>query len=365
VISFKDESLDLKGKENLVWSIIGQNKAVSLLQRGLETGSLAHAYIFIGPAHIGKMTLALNLAQALNCEADKPPCGQCDSCQKIASAKHADVQIIDLSHSSDLNESRPRAEISIDQIRQIQHSASLPPFEGKYKVFIINETEFLSLEAANSLLKTLEEPIGKVVYILLTTSGRLLPATVVSRCQKVELLPMPVSEIETSLVNNWGMATEKARLLARLSHGCLGWAVSVALDDKLLNQRAEWLDRLFDIIDADCDERFTYSAKLAEQFSQNRGLVYERLNLWLDLWRDLLLIKVGLFDGITNIDRLDSLSDMAKGHSLTQIRGFIRSIQAASEQLRKNASPRLVLDVLMLDIPEAKRDGEISLPKLR
>jgi DNA polymerase-3 subunit delta' len=122
---------------------------------------------------------------------------------------------------------------------------------------------------------------------------------------------------------------------------------------------------LLDIIDADCDERFTYSAKLAEQFSQNRGLVYERLNLWLDWWRDLLLVKVGLIDNVTNINRLGSLSDMTRGRSLTQIRGFIRSIQTAGEQLRKNASPRLVLDVLMLDIPEAKRDIEVSLPKLR
>jgi DNA polymerase-3 subunit delta' len=311
------------------------------------------------------MTLALNLAQALNCEATESPCGKCTSCQKIVSAKHADVQVIGLNHNSGLSEARPRAEISIDQIRQVQHSASFPPFEGKYKVFIINEAEFLSLEAANSLLKTLEEPTGKVVYILLTTNKNLLPATVVSRCQLVELSPVPVTEIEIALNNNWGVATEKARLLARLSHGCLGWAVSAALDDSIMNQHTEWLDRLLDIVNADCEERFTYSAQLVEQFNQNRGLVYEKLNLWLDWWRDLLLVKVGLGNNISNIDRLDSLSDMAKDRSLAQIRGFIQSIQVAGEQLRKNASPRLVLDVLMLDIPEIKQGGKVSLSGLR
>ena len=339
------------------WQVIGQTRAVSLLQRSLETDSLAHAYLFIGPAHIGKMTLAINLAQALNCEAAEPPCGQCASCEKIASAKHADVQIIGLSHNVDSAEDRPRAEISIDQIRQIQHSASLPPFEGKCKVFIIEEAEFLSIEAANCLLKTLEEPTGKVVFILLTTNERLLPATVVSRCQLVELFPMPAGEIETVLNRNWGVETEKAKLLARLSHGCLGWAVSAALDDSLLNQRAEGQDRLLDIVDADCEERFAYVAQLAAQFSQNRGLVYERLNLWLDWWRDLLLVKVGSIDNITNIDRLDSLSDMAKGCSLAQIRTFIRGILAAGEQLRQNANPRLVLEVLMLDIPGKRAEG--------
>ncbi len=341
-----------------MWQVIGQTRAVSLLERGLEMGSLAHAYLFVGPAHVGKMTLALNLAQALNCETAETPCGQCASCQKIASAKHADVQIIGLSNDGDSAEARPRAEISIDQIRQVQHSASLPPFEGKYKVFIIDKAEFLSIEAANCLLKTLEEPIGKVVFILLTTNERLLPATVVSRCQRVELFPMPVGEIETALNSNWGVEPEKAKLLARLSHGCLGWAVSVALDNSLLQQRAERLDRLLDIIDADCEERFAYAAQLAAQFNQNRGLVQERLSLWLDWWRDLLLVKVGSSDNITNIDRLDVFSDKARGYSLAQIRAFVHSIRAAGEQLRQNANPRLVLEVLMLGIPEAERYGE-------
>jgi len=348
-----------------MWQVIGQTRAVALLQRSLETDSLAHAYLFIGPAHVGKMKLALNLAQALNSEAAEPPCTQCVSCQKVASAKHADIQILGLSHDGNSTGDRPRAEISIDQIRQVQHSASLPPFEGRYKVFIIDEAELLSIEAANCLLKTLEEPIGKVVFILLTTNERLLPATVVSRCQLVELFPMPVGEIETALNRNWGVEPEKARLLARLSHGCPGWAISAALDDSLLHHRAEWLDGLLDIVNADCEERFAYAAQLVAQFSQNRGFVHERLNLWLDWWRDLLLVKVDSIDNVTNIDRLDKLSDIARGYSLAQIRAFIRSIQAAGVQLRQNANPRLVLEVLMLDIPEVKRGEGVLLPDLR
>ncbi|MBA7641889.1 hypothetical protein ES703_49575 [subsurface metagenome] len=343
-----------------MWQVIGQTRAVSLLQRSLETDSLAHAYLFVGPAHVGKMTLALNLAQALNCEAAEVPCGECVSCQKIASAKHADVQIIDLSHDDDSAETENRAKIRVEQIEELQHSASLPPFEGRCKVFIIDGAEFLSIGAANRLLKTLEEPVGKVVFILLTIDERLLLATVVSRCQRVELLPVPANEIEIALNSNWGVEPEKAKLLARLSHGCLGWAVSAALGDSLAQQRAERLDRLFDIINADCEERFAYAAQLATQFSQNRGLVHERLNLWLVWWRDLLLVKVGSIDSITNIDRLDSLSEMARGYTLAQIRAFIQSIRAAGEQLRQNANPRLVLEVLMLDIPEAGKYNEVK-----
>ncbi len=334
-----------------MWQVIGQTRAVSLLQRSLETGSFAHAYLFIGPAHVGKMTLAINLAQALNCETAERPCGECASCQKIALAKHADVQIVGLGYGGDSAEANSRVEISIDQIRQLQHSASLPPFEGKYKVFIIDGAELLSIEAANCLLKTLEEPVGKVVFILLTTNGRLLPETVISRCQRVELLPLAVTEVETALNRSWGIKPQKAELLARLSHGCLGWAVSAALDERLLQQRAERLDELLEMVRTDCDERFAYAAQLATQFSQKRGLVQERLDLWLAWWRDLLLVKAGSGGEITNVDRLATLIDMVKGYSLAQIRTFINSVLVAGEELRQNANPRLVLEVLMLNIP--------------
>ncbi|MFC2041211.1 ATP-binding protein [Chloroflexota bacterium] len=340
-----------------MWQVIGQTRAVSFLQRSLEIDSLAHAYLFAGPAHVGKMTLALNLAQALNCEAVEPPCGECASCAKIFSGKHSDVEIIGLGNEGNSVEAESRVEISIDRIRQLQHSASLPPFEGKYKVFIVDGAELLSTEAANCMLKTLEEPAAKVVFMLLTKNERFLPATVVSRCQRVELLPMPIAEVEAALTGRWSIEPDKAGLLARLCQGCLGWAVSAALGDDSLKQRTECLYELLDVTNADCEERFAYVAQLATQFSQNRGLVQEKLDLWLDWWRDLLLVKVGLSNSVTNIDRVSTLNDMERKYSLLQIKNFIDGIRAAGNQLRQNANPRLVLEVLMLSIPEAERHG--------
>ncbi|MFC1920682.1 ATP-binding protein [Chloroflexota bacterium] len=343
-----------------MWRIIGQEKSVDLLRRGLETGSLSHAYLFTGPAHTGKMTLALNLAQALNCEGAERPCNQCNSCRKISEGKYADIRIIAINGSDDSAETKQRTEISIDQIREIQHSASLPPFEGTCKVFIIDGAESLSLEAANSLLKTLEEPEERVVFILLAVNEQLLPETVISRCQIMKLSPVSTAEIEVALIEEHNTEPDNARLLARLSHGCPGWAVTATVDDNLLRQRTEWLDEMVAVINADSGERFTYAAQLATQFSQKRELVYEKLELWLDLWRDLLLIKVDSIGNTTNIDRLDSLSTMAESYSLAQIRDFVKNIQAAGEQLRQNASPRLVLEVLMLDIPENERYNRVK-----
>jgi DNA polymerase-3 subunit delta' len=326
---------------------------LSLLQRSLETESLAHAYLLVGPAHVGKMTMALNLAEALNCEGAEPPCGECVSCQRITDGKHADIQVIDLgSANGDSAESESRVKISVEQIEQMQHSASLPPFEGRCKVFILDGAELLSIGAANRLLKTLEEPVGKVVFVLLTVNDKLLPATIISRCQRVELEPLDTADIETALVNRWGIEEEKAKLLSRLANGCLGWAVSAARDEQLLQQRVEVLDKLLDITDAGHEQRFQYVAQLAGRFSQNRSTVHAILDLWLDWWHDLLLVKVGCSDAITNVDRSTQLAGMAAGYTLGQIRAFIENIRAAGEHLNLNANPQLALEMLMLSIPE-------------
>jgi DNA polymerase-3 subunit delta' len=336
-----------------VWQIVGQSRAVALLQRSLEQGTVSHAYLLVGPPHVGKMTLALDLARAVNCPGDEPPCGECDTCRKIASGKHADVQVIGLNSTANSSD-KPSAEIGIEQVREIQHSSNLPPFEGRHKVFIIDGVELMSTEAANCLLKTLEEPSAGVIFILLTANESVLPDTVVSRCQRLELRPLPAAQVGMALSERWGVATPKAELLARLSHGCLGWAISAADDDSRLEQRSQRLDSLIDITKADYEERFDYVNQLVAWFSQSRSLVKEILELWLDWWRDLLLVRLGCGEAVTNIDRKEILAGLAQGYGLAEIRAFIGSIQAAGEQLGQNANPRLVLEVLMLSLPERR-----------
>lgn len=331
-----------------MWQVVGQARVVALLQRSLEKGALAHAYLLVGPPHVGKMTLALNLAQALNCESAERPCGECSVCRRIATANHADVQVIGLVRNGETAEAKL---ISTEQIAEMKHAASLPPFEGRYKIFIIEGAEFLSTEAANRMLKTLEEPADKVVFILLTTNEGLLPATVVSRCQRLEFAPLAIGEVETALKSHWGVKPPKAKLLARLSHGGLGWAVSAAADDSLMQEREGRINRLLEISQANYEVRFAYASQLAAQFTQNREMVQEVLDLWRDWWRDLMLVKVGSNDLITNVDRWDTLVEMAERYELAQVKSFINCLQTAGEQLRQNANPRLVLEVLMLDLP--------------
>jgi DNA polymerase-3 subunit delta' len=337
-------------------NVIGQPKAVELLRHSLESGRLAHAYLFVGQPHVGKTTLAINLAQALNCEQGIEPCGQCRSCLRIAAGKHADVQIIRRLPDTGSGEAGPKKEISIGQIRELQQAAGLQPYEGKHRVFIIDSAEHLNEESANCLLKTLEEPPPEVLIILLAANdARLLP-TIVSRCQRVELLPVPANTIEQELVEHRQIEPDKARAFSRLCRGGIGWAISASLNERLPQERSLRLNELQELVTASLDKRFDFATKLAAQFNKNRDSVEGVLRLWLDWWRDLLLVKEGCAEFITNVDQWVTLVQHSESYNVAEIRHFIEAIRAALSQLEQNANPRLVLEVLMLSIPNREEE---------
>lgn len=328
-----------------MWQVIGQTKAITLLERSIQREQLSHVYLFVGPPSVGKLTLAINLAQAVNCKAENAPCSDCTSCQRIASSKHADVQIIGLT-------SGEKREISIEQMREMQNSASLPPYEGKQKVFIIDKADLLSHEAANCLLKTLEEPLPRVIFILLTAREKLLLPTIISRCQRVELRPLSFTLIKEVLSQHYEVSEQKVDLVARLSGGCLGWALNAIRDDRLLQERTERLNTLIGLTHASYKQRLTYAAELASGFNKAKEEVEEVLGLWVNWWRDLLLLKGGNEKFIINIDQKKVLLHQARNYSIRQIKDFIHYLQSVSEQLEQNANPRLALEVLMLNMPK-------------
>ena len=328
-----------------MWQVIGQEKILSLLDYSLKTNAVAHAYLLVGPRHMGKGTLAINLAQALNCDGPELPCGQCHSCQRILEGKHADVTPIGLDS---------KTEIGIDDIRGLQRLANLPPYEGKCKVFIIDDAEYLSTEAANSLLKILEEPPPRVVWLLLAAEEERLLPTIVSRCQRLELKPVPSERVQEVLVNSYNVDADKAKLLTQLCHGRLGWALLALVNDDILEQRAQRIDKLVSLLIAGLGQRFAYAQELASQFSQNRRVGAEIIEIWLDWWRDLMLIKGGCQDAITNVDYKIALEEQARGLSLSDIKVFLANLCLLQEEISKNVNPRLAWEWLMLNLPRKK-----------
>jgi len=328
-----------------MWQVIGQDKLLSLLKQNLKERNIAHAYLLTGPRHIGKGTLAVNIAQAVNCDASEPPCGQCHSCFRIAQEKHADVIFTHLNSS---------VEISIDTIRELQHLANLPPYEGKYKVFIINDAEYLSIEAANCLLKILEEPPPTVIWLLLASEeNRLLP-TVISRCQRLEFKLLPMKQIKGILVDQYDIAPNKANLLARLSHGCLGWAISAVKDDNLLPQRTQNINKFVSLLTANLEQRFGCAQEWAIQFNRQRRSMIETIEDWINWWRDLMLIRGSCEEFITNLDYKASLEQQASNLTMREINGFIADLCLLKEQLSKNINVRLLLEWVMLNMPKAE-----------
>lgn len=337
-----------------MWQVIGQERAVTLLKRSLDNGNLSHAYLLVGPPHVGKGTLALNLAQALNCVGDEPPCGQCPSCLRISKGSHADVRMLSLK-SGEGERGKGKVEISIDEIKEIQHAANLPPFEGKYKVFIVDGAENLSPEASNCLLKVLEEPPRQVIFVLLTgDEDRLLP-TVISRCQRIELKPMPVIRMTEVLVSACRVAPDKAELLARLSKGCLGWALTALKDDNWVKKRDQAIEELTSLLVGGWEERFHYAAELAGLFNKERHSGEEVIEVWVTWWRDLMLIKCGCRKAVVNMDYVSTLEGMAEQLSLAQIKDFTIRLEELLWQIRQNVNPRLAVEALMLDMPKVAK----------
>ncbi len=170
-------------------SLIGQDVLVKTLTTAIKTGRIAHAYIFTGIRGTGKTSTARILAKALNClSTDGPtasPCGKCENCRAIAAGQHIDVLEIDAaSHTG------------VDNMRDILDAAQYRPTNGRYKVYIIDEVHMLSSSAFNALLKTLEEPPAHVIFILATTEIRKVPVTILSRCQRFDLVRVPVDTLK-------------------------------------------------------------------------------------------------------------------------------------------------------------------------
>ncbi len=330
-----------------MWQTVGQDRAVAALQRALAGGRKAHAYLLAGPPQVGKATLARELAQALNCEGADPPCHECNPCRRIAAGIHADVQTVTVESADDPS----RKNISIDQIREVGRSVSLRAFEGRCRAIIIDPAEAMNEAAQNAFLKTLEEPPPDVVFLLITSRPQMLRATIRSRCQRLDLKPLPVAAAQAALIERWGLPERRAELLARLSRGRLGWALAAQANEEILRLRREALNDIRNLSRHGIVERFARANDLAMRFARQRDAVLEVLDLWGQWWRDVLLAAGGCHEAITNVDLSDILRAEAAHYDVRRVASFLRSLAAARRRLEENVNPRLALEVLLLDLP--------------
>lgn len=328
-----------------MWRISGHVDTLNILNRARETGRVASAYLLCGPAHIGKRAVALGLAKALNCLSALAPCGRCDQCSRIESGRHPDVRVLEISEIDN------RRVISIEVVRDVLRQVLIKPFQGQWRVIVVDGADLLSDEAANALLKTLEEPPPQVVFMLLTTNTTRVLHTIRSRCQHLFLHPLSSESIYQVLVDDCGVDEEEARKLSLLAQGGIGWAIRCVNDKSELDKRLRRIEELLFISQASLEERFAYAGDLASLFLKDPSSIWEILELWIFLWRDVLLAKVWPLEATKPSDRMDHAEGWAEHYTIVELIAAIRSLEWVRGLLEANVNPRLALEGLVLALP--------------
>lgn len=326
--------------------IVGQELVVNLLQQALRSRRVPHAYLFSGPSGVGKMLTARTLAKALNCKVkDDDSCERCISCQKIDRDLHPDVKILSPEGRS----------LGIDQIRILQRNISFRPLEGCYKIFILEAVEKITHEAANCLLKTLEEPPGEAVLILITSSISALLPTLVSRCQLLRFRLLNYCEIEKILQEKFQIPLDEARVLAALGGGDLEKALSFKME-ATRNDRKEmenWWRELQGL-------KFPDIFQLTEMFSHDREKTEKFLDFLSSWFRDLLVLREsGKEEYLINLDYREWLKSEIPLFSTSLVIEIVDELEKVRKLLIRNVNFRLALEVLLLKIFYPEREKVI------
>lgn len=288
---------------------------------------LAHAYLLVGPQDSGKTQTALSLAQLVNCESEtSKPCGECAACRKIASGNHPDVHVI----GNDEMDS-----IKIEEIRFLLSRAQLMAYEAKTKVFIIRNIELMTLEAANALLKTLEEPAANTLMILTTSVPEANLDTIKSRCHIIKFFPSSVDRIAQLLMDE-GVSTQDARFLAVYSEGCLGKTRKL-MKQEIITRRRKVLDEM--LLNRNNDSFLKELSSDPQESSQ-------ALRLLLSFFRDVILFKSGVPKAaLVHQDCLKAMEKFA-ARGFEDMALIIRQIVKTKKLVDENLNVKMSLSLL-------------------
>jgi len=324
------------------WNLVGHSWAVDLLCRHVANGEARHAYLFSGPPGLGRRTLAVHLAQALNCTNPPAPgefCGECRDCRQIAAMLHPDLAVIQAENEG--------GTLKVDQVRAVQHSLSLKPYQSKYRVALFLRFQEANDNAANALLKTLEEAPAHAILLLTADTPESLLPTIISRCEILRLRPLRVEEVESMLTAK-GVDPDRARLLAHISGGRPGYANRLLEDSSLLETRAERLNDLQALLQSTRVKKFSYADKL----SKDKDGMRQAITFWLSYWRDVLLKASRASVPITNVDYTAEIESLAARLTLPAVRRTVSDLELALDRMDRNVNPRLLAEVLLMDWPK-------------
>ncbi|HLX12071.1 MAG TPA: DNA polymerase III subunit [Bacteroidota bacterium] len=366
----------------MAWNeIVGQERAKDILRKSLERNRLAQAYLFSGPEGSGTEALSIELAKSLNCAARKPgtadACNRCDECRRFETLQHPNLHLI-FALPAGKNEtagdrpmdkltreqiefiqqaiaekarnryfviSVPKAsEIRVNSIRDIRRIASLSAGTGGKKVFVILEADRLNDESSNTLLKTLEEPLGDTVLILTTADPDALLPTIISRCQQIRLSRLSEGQIASALVSNHNVDAGKAEAIAVLVNGNYSLAIEL-LGVDITAYRLQAVDFLRTVLYK--SRREVYDAIRALVEANDRKDLEQLLNLLNTWFRDAMLLSRGI-DRRLPVEEEAVIRKFNAAHSNVDFGEIQTVIDEAISHLAKNAYIPLLLAVLAM-----------------
>lgn len=313
-------------------SFIGNQKIIERLRTKLREGRFPHGLIFSGPQGIGKHTCALMLAKALNCN-NAPAsgfCDECSSCRKIASGTHPDITTVSVEEDA--------TQIKIGQIRHVLSLLALQPLEGRNKVFIIDPADLLNTEAANALLKGLEEPPENSFLVLITVNVHELLLTVRSRCQVYNFTPLTLDEIRQH-----GTTDE---LAVRWSQGSIGRARSLDIE-RIKSERELLLDFLETVLNAR-EEQFQDLLAVSAELGRGKQDFDSRMAILSVLIADVLYLRESLSDKLVNVDLRDRLEEIAKQNSIERLLKMAEFLRFIESSLKTHVNRQMLTDVLAI-----------------
>jgi DNA polymerase III subunit delta' len=327
---------------NSNWDLTGHEWAVDMLKKHVIHGTTRHAYLFAGPPGLGRRTLALRFAQALNCKTPAQvgiPCGTCRDCKQIEAMGHADLTVVQAETEGGI--------MKVDQIRDLRRTLTLKPYQSNYRVALFLRFQEANDNASNALLKTLEEAPSYAILILTADNPEQLLPTIVSRCEVLRLRPSSIEEVKKDLESR-GVGSDRAGLIAHISGGRPGYARRLVEDDALLDKREERLNDLLTLLSASRVEKFAYADKL----SKDKESMRQAILFWLSYWRDVMLRTAQVETSLVNVDRNVEIEELAGQSNLSSARKVVGNLENALEQMEKNVNPRLLAEVLLLDLPK-------------
>lgn len=352
--------------------VVAQNHITTTLINAIKQNRLASAYLFAGPRGVGKTTTARILAKAINCDQGPTPepCNECTSCKEITESRSLDVFEIDGASNR-----------GIDEVRNLRENLRYAPTQGKYKIYIIDEVHMLTTEAFNALLKTLEEPPPKVLFIFATTEPHKVPATILSRCQRYDFRRIPLNEIVQQLQlicksEHIKIDEQTLYLIAKKSEGSL--RDSQSLLDQLISYcgqeiNAQEVTELLGIINQElyfeCTDTIINKniagglALVDKVFTQGYDMG-EFLNGLAEHFRNILVVKAtGNTDLLEGLDSYNSrYQEIARNFSETDLLRLIQMASESSTHVRRSSNPKLLLEMLLVKM--IKMDRSVALEDL-